>query len=171
MLGDNTFSQLSDRDILHRDSIESNSIAIIVYHLYGNMMSRWTDFFTTDGEKESRDRDREFEEVIRTKAEMLDYWEKGWACLFSAVDSIDSTNINQPIYIRQQEHSIIEALNRQMMHYAYHVGQIVFIGLQSKGKNWKSLSIPRGASQKFNELKSSRGMHAGHFTDDWVKEV
>lgn len=168
MLGDNTFSQLSESTILHRDSIESNSIAIIVYHLYGNMMSRWTDFLTTDGEKESRDRDNEFEEVISTKAEMLDYWEKGCACLFAAIDSVNSSNINQPIYIRQQKHSIIEALNRQMMHYAYHIGQIVYIGLQMKGKEWKSLSIPRGDSHKFNELKSSRGFHEGHYTEDWI---
>ena len=165
-LGDKTFAQLSEEDIHWRLDEHSNSIAIIVNHLWGNMMSRWTDFFIADGEKEWRQRDLEFEEVIKTKAEMIDKWEEGWTCLFGALYSITPDNFNIPVFIRNQKHTVIEAFDRQMCHYAYHIGQIVMVGKFVKGAEWKSLSIPKGGSAAFNKEKMDRGKHEGHFTDD-----
>ncbi|UKN03525.1 DUF1572 domain-containing protein [Paracrocinitomix mangrovi] len=165
-LGDKTFAQLDENDIHWTADPNTNSIAIIVNHLWGNMMSRWTNFLTTDGEKEWRQRDLEFEKVIKTKADLIDKWEEGWRCLFGALYSITPDNFDRPIYIRKQKHTMIEAFNRQLCHYAYHVGQIVLIGTQVKGNNWQSLSIPKGGSKAFNEEKMSRGKLDGHFTDD-----
>ncbi len=165
-LGEKTFNQLSEEELFWQYNPESNSIAIIVNHLSGNMLSRWTDFLTTDGEKKWRKRDLEFESVIKTKQELEQKWEKGWKCLFDALTSINEENINTEIYIRNQNHSIVDAINRQMMHYAYHVGQIVFLGKMIKDNNWNSLSIPKGNSEKYNSEKFSKGKHSGHFTDD-----
>ena len=166
ILGEKTFAQLKEEELLWQFNQESNSIAIIVNHLWGNMKSRWTNFLVSDGEKEWRNRDREFESVIKTKAEMLKKWEDGWTCLFEAVDSVNTDNIDAEIYIRNQSHSIIEAINRQMMHYAYHIGQIVYVGRMIRGENWESLSIPKGKSKDFNAEKFSKGKHRGHFTDE-----
>ncbi len=165
-LGERTFAQLTDEELLWQYNIESNSIAIIVNHLWGNMLSRWTDFLTVDGEKEWRNRDMEFEPLIKTRDELEIKWKAGWSCLFEALRSITTENFLTPIYIRNQEHSIVEALNRQMMHYAYHIGQIVYLGRMIKGKDWQSLSIPKGKSQTFNHDKFSKGKHGGHFSDD-----
>lgn len=165
-LGDKCFVQLSEEDIHKKWSEADNSIAIIVNHLSGNMLSRWTDFLTSDGEKEWRNRDREFEDVIKSKADLIDQWEKGWMCLFGALYSITPDNFNRKVYIRNQEHTIIEAFNRQMSHYAYHVGQIVLLSKSLKGGSWQSLSIPKGGSSAFNQEKQAQGKHGGHFTDD-----
>ena len=118
---------------------ESNSIAIIVNHLYGNMKSRWTEFLTSDGEKEWRNRDNEFENQMKSKKELLIKWNDGWQYLFRALNSINTENFNTEIYIRNQSHSIVEAINRQLSHYSYHVGQIVFIGKMIKTTDWQSL--------------------------------
>ena len=166
-LGDKTFKQLDDADFFWQYNPESNSIAITVNHLWGNMLSRWTDFLNTDGEKKWRNRELEFENVIKTRKELLEKWEEGWTCLFNALNTIDASNFDHPIYIRNQQHSITEAINRQMMHYAYHVGQIAYIGRMLKGSEWKSLSIPKGASAAFNTDKFNKGKHDGHFTDDF----
>lgn len=166
ILGDKTFVQLSEDEVFWAYNEESNSIAIIVNHLSGNMKSRWTNFLTSDGEKEWRDRDSEFESVIQSKDELLLKWNEGWECLFKALKSINKDNFHNEIFIRNQSHSIVEAVNRQMMHYAYHVGQIVYIGRMIKGKEWQSLSIPKGKSKEFNADKFSKGKHKGHFTDD-----
>jgi len=166
-LGERTFAQLTEDQLLSRYNEECNSIAIIVNHLWGNMLSRWTNFLTEDGEKEWRDRDQEFENVINNRADLVNKWEEGWNCVFSALNQINTKNFHTPIFIRNQKHTIFEACNRQMMHYAYHIGQIVMIGKMIKGKDWKSLSVPRGKSQRFNSMKSSRGKHGGHFTDDF----
>jgi hypothetical protein len=165
LLAEQTFEQLNEEELFESYNKESNAIAIIVNHLSGNMKSRWTKFLTTDGEKSWREREREFESVILGKEEMLMRWEEGWTCLFEGVDSLSYDNISQPIYIRNQEHTIIEAINRQLAHYSYHVGQIVYIGRMCKGKEWKSLSIPKGASALFNEEKFSVEKHREHFTD------
>jgi len=165
-LGDKTFAQLSDEQIFWHSDDDANSIAIIVNHLWGNMLSRWTDFLSSDGEKDWRNRDQEFEEIIATREDLLKKWEEGWNCLFTAIDSINPSNFNQEIYIRNQSHSIVEALNRQMGHYAYHVGQIVFLGRMQKKDEWTSLSIAKGESKSFNANKFSQGKHKGHFTDD-----
>ncbi len=165
LLGQKTFEQLHEKDLFWQFNPESNSIAIIVNHLSGNMKSRWTDFLKTDGEKEWRDRDTEFEDVIQTKAELVEKWEAGWKCLFEALDSVNDGNFDATVYIRNQGHTVVEAFNRQMGHYAYHIGQIVFIGRMIKGKDWESLSVPKGKSGEFNREKFSQGKHLGHFTD------
>ena len=165
-LGEKSINQLEDSDLFWQYNEASNSIAIIVNHLNGNMLSRWTDFLTSDGEKEWRQRDQEFEDRIKTKDELWQKWEEGWQCLFTALDTINDDNFNNIVTIRQQEHSISEALNRQLAHYVYHVGQITYIARMIKDSNWQSLSIPKNQSQAFNEKKYAKGKHSGHFSDD-----
>ncbi|SNC75032.1 Protein of unknown function [Hymenobacter gelipurpurascens] len=169
LLGEKTFAQLPDEALFWQYNPESNSIAIIVKHLWGNMLSRWTDFLTTDGEKEWRQRDAEFDNDIRTRDEMLAKWEQGWSCLFVALDSLIPENWDQTVYIRNQGHSIMEAINRQLAHYPYHVGQIVFIGKMVQNEKWTSLSIPRGNSQGYNAEKFAQPKHNAHFTDEYLK--
>jgi len=154
-LGDKTFAQLSDTDIHWVNSEYDNCVAIIVKHMVGNMLSRWTNFFTEDGEKTWRDRETEFVNSYHSKSEMIQSWEKGWKCLFTALESIDSHNFDSEIKIRGEAHTIFEAVNRQLAHYANHVGQIVYIGRMIKGQIWVSLSIPKGKSTDFNEEKFS----------------
>ncbi len=158
-VGEKTFDQLEEADYFWQYNEASNSIAIIVNHLWGNMKSRWTDFLTSDGEKAWRNRDLEFEAVIRTKSEMLEKWEDGWQCVFEALDSITEKNFNTEILIRNESHTVVEAINRQMMHYAYHIGQIVYVGRMIRGDEWKSLTIPKGQSETFNAEKFSKGKH------------
>ena len=165
-VGDRTFDQLNEKECFWHYNEESNSIAIIVNHLWGNMKSRWTDFLTSDGEKEWRNRDLEFESVIKSKDELLKKWDDGWNCLFDALDAINEENFDTKVYIRNQEHSIIDATNRQLAHYSYHIGQIVYVGRMIKGSEWKSLTIPKGKSTEFNHKKFSKGKHKGHFSDD-----
>lgn len=165
-LGDKTFKQLTDEQLFWHYNEASNSIAIIVNHLNGNMLSRWTDFLTADGEKSWRQRDAEFEDNIQTRAQLNQKWKEGWDCLFQALDSVNQSNFEQPVYIRNQKHSIVEACNRQLAHYAYHVGQIVYLGRMLKASEWNSLSIPKGGSKAFNDKKFAKGKHDGHYTDD-----
>jgi hypothetical protein len=156
LLGEKTFSQLTDEQLFIEANSESNSIATIVKHLRGNILSRWTDFLTTDGEKEWRKRDEEFENDISTREELLQKWQEGWSCLFKALDSISDDDLSRVIYIRNQGHTILEAINRQLSHYPYHIGQIVFIGKMVSDKNWNSLSIPKGGSKEYNRDKFSK---------------
>lgn len=165
-LGEKTMSQLSDEELFWQYNAESNSMAIMVNHLWGNMMSRWTDFLNSDGEKEWRQRDEEFEDVIKNREELLKKWEEGWDCLFYALSTINENNFDTEVYIRNQAHSIVDAINRQMMHYAYHLGQMVYLGRMIKGGSWENLSIPKGESKSFNAQKFAQGQHGGHFTDD-----
>jgi len=167
LLGERTFAQVSDEDLFWQFNEESNSIAVIVNHLSGNMKSRWTDFLTSDGEKPWRNRDKEFEAIIKSRAQLIAAWEEGWESLFKALNSINESNIDSTITIREQIHTIPEAIHRQMMHYAYHIGQIVYIGRMRAGNNWKSLSVPKGKSDEFNSKKRASGTHGGHFTDDF----
>lgn len=167
-LAEKTFDQLEDEDLFWQYNSESNSIAIIVNHIWGNMMSRFIDFLTTDGEKDFRQRDLEFEDVIKTRKELMDKWQEGWACSYAALKSVNEDNFETIVYIRNQGHTITEALNRQMGHYAYHIGQIVYLGRMIKGSDWKSLSIPKGESTSFNEKKFSEEKKRGHFTDDFL---
>jgi hypothetical protein len=152
-LGNKTFDQLNDKDIHWVNGNHDNSIAIIVKHMVGNMLSRWTNFLVEDGEKKWRNRETEFKEPYRSKSEMINAWEEGWQCLFSALESINSENFEEEIKIRKEAHTIFEAVNRQLAHYANHVGQIVFIGKMIKGNVWISLSIPKGKSADFNANK------------------
>lgn len=143
-LGDRTFAQIKDEDFFWAPDDESNSIAIIVRHLSGNMISRWTDFLTTDGEKENRKRDEEFEKLFYTdKDDVLSRWEKGWKIVFDTVGALSENDLLKEVKIRNQPLSVMEAINRQLTHYGYHVGQIVYIGKHLESANWKSLSIPK----------------------------
>jgi len=157
LMGDRTFTQISDDDILWKYTETDNSIANIVKHLWGNMLSRWTNFFSEDGEKEWRERDMEFEKPFSTKKEMITAWEEGWQCLFDALESIDSSNFNKTIFIRGEAHTVVQATNRQLAHYASHVGQIVFLGKMIKCTEWISLSIPKGESKAFNKKMFGSG--------------
>jgi hypothetical protein len=128
MLGDNTFNQLTEENLFYQFNEESNSIATIVKHLWGNMRSRWTNFLHTDGEKEWRNRDAEFENDLTDKIDLLNKWNEGWNCLFNTLNSLTPEDLNKIIYIRNQGHTVTEAINRQLAHYPYHIGQIVFLG-------------------------------------------
>ena len=149
-LGDKTFEQLSDADFHYCPNEESNSIAIIIQHMAGNMLSRWTNFLTEDGEKEWRQRDDEFEIHDYNKLQLLNLWEKGWLCFLTAIEPLTKKELKQTIYIRKEPLLVIDAINRQLAHYPYHVGQIVFLGKMIQGHNWKNLSIPKGDSQVYN---------------------
>ena len=169
-LGDKTFEQLPDEALFHQTNPESNSIAIIVKHLWGNMKSRWTDFLTTDGEKPWRDREGEFMANIKNRKELIEKWEEGWKTVFEALATINEENFDKTIYIRNMGHSIIEAVNRQLCHYAYHVGQMVYIGRMHMGSEWESLSIPKGASKEYNQKKFAQPKRNAHFTEDFIDE-
>ncbi|MBC9794826.1 DinB family protein [Sinomicrobium weinanense] len=150
-LGDKTFQTLSDNDIHWHKGEEDNSIAIIVKHLAGNMLSRWTNFFTQDGEKEWRHRDNEFTDTYTSVEDMKAGWEAGWTCFLDTLNSIRPEDLERSVYIRGKAHTVTEAINRQLAHYPYHIGQIVHIAKQLKDEDWKSLSIPRGASSEYNK--------------------
>ncbi|WP_373514062.1 DUF1572 family protein [Persicitalea sp.] len=170
MLSDKTFAQLSDEQLFWKANDESNSIANIVKHLWGNMLSRWTNFLTTDGEKDWRDREGEFNSDTLNRDNMLAQWEAGWACLFAALCPLTETDLERTIYIRNQGHTVTEAINRQTAHYASHVGQIVFVGKMLRGGSWESLSITRGESEKYNTEKFSQPKREEHFTDGFMKK-
>ena len=150
-LGDKTIEQLSEQDIHWTYNQESNSVAVIVKHLSGNMVSRWTDFLTSDGEKENRNRDEEFIDDIFSKSELMRVWEKGWNVLIDTLTGLKEEDLLKTIKIRGEKHFVLEAIERQMTHYAYHVGQIVYIGKQLKDSEWKTLSIPRGKSEDYRK--------------------
>jgi Protein of unknown function (DUF1572) len=169
MLGEKTFAQLTDEQLFWQANQESNSVATIVKHLWGNMMSRWTDFLTTDGEKEWRQRDAEFDNDIANRAELLAKWNEGWNCLFNAINPLTEEDLTKEIYIRNMGHTVVEAINRQLAHYPYHVGQIVFIGKLVCDDQWISLSIPKGNSATYNAEKFSKPKHKEHFTDEFLK--
>lgn len=152
-LGERTFAQLDDEDIHWKYTQTDNSIAIIVKHVVGNMLSRWTNFLEEDGEKTWRNREGEFENAYESKKEMLAAWAAGWNRLFEALATIDSENFDTPVRIRGEQHTLVEAIHRQLAHYSNHVGQIVFIGKMIKGDQWNSLSIPKGGSATFNREK------------------
>jgi hypothetical protein len=142
-LGEKAMDQLKPEQLLTRANEDSNSIAMIVRHMHGNMLSRWTDFLTTDGEKTWRNRDLEFEESITGKETVTRQWEEGWACLFSALNNLDTSQLMQTIYIRDEAQTVMEAINRQLAHYPYHVGQIIYAAKQLKEGDWNTLSIPK----------------------------
>ena len=166
-LGDKTFDQINDSDIHYKPNEYANNVSIIVKHIVGNMLSRWTNFLTEDGEKNWRHRDEEFEDSYISKEEMIAAWEKGWKCLFDAVIPLKEEDLERIIYIRNQGQSVTDAINRQLAHYSYHIGQIVYIGTLIKDNSWQSLSIPKNQSNTFNKKKFDEGKHLGHFTDDF----
>jgi Protein of unknown function (DUF1572) len=150
-LGEKSFEQLEEKDFHFQASSASNSIAVIVQHLAGNMLSRFTNFLTEDGEKEWRQRDDEFEVHNYSKQQVMDVWEKGWKCFLDMLESLSEDDLLKTISIRQEPLTVIDAVNRQLAHYPYHIGQIIFIGKLIKDENWKSLSIPKGQSQQYNQ--------------------
>lgn len=151
-LGDRTFAQLEEKDFYFTPgSPVSNSIAVIIGHMSGNMMSRWTNFLTEDGEKEGRDREKEFSTPSLSRDQLLELWEKGWACLLDALLSLKEEDLLKTILIRHEPLYAIDAINRQLAHYPHHVGQIVYIGKMIRDRDWQSLSIPKGASGQFNQ--------------------
>lgn len=168
LLGEKTFAQIPDEKLFWQYNQDSNSIATIVKHLWGNMMSRWTDFLITDGEKEWRNRDGEFENDIANKEELLQKWNEGWRIFLDTLNSLTSDDLEKIIYIRNQGHTVLEAINRQLAHYPYHIGQIVFIGKMCAEK-WHSLSIPKGNSNQYNAKKFSEPKHEEHFTNEFLK--
>lgn len=151
-LAEGAFAQLSDTELFQQLDSEANSIAILIKHISGNMRSRFTDFLTSDGEKPNRDRDQEF--IIQPatpRDELMRWWEEGWAIVFDTLASLRPEDFDKKVFIRAQEHSVLQALNRAVAHYAYHVGQIVLLAKHIRGEQWKSLSIPRGQSGAVNQ--------------------
>lgn len=146
-LAERAMAQLDDRDLVRAIDRENNSIAIIVKHLRGNMRSRWIDFLTTDGEKPNRRRDTEFElDGAVTRSEVMDWWEEGWGALFNTLDALHGDELQHTVHIRGEPHSVLEAINRQLTHYAYHVGQMVMLAKHFRGARWTTLSIPKPVS-------------------------
>ncbi|PYS48698.1 MAG: hypothetical protein DMF68_12295 [Acidobacteria bacterium] len=175
-LAERAFEQVSDDEFFRAIDEESNSIAVIIKHMAGNMLSRWTDFLTTDGEKPDRNRDMEF--VITTsttRSEMMERWETGWRYTFDAIETLKPEDAMKTVVIRGKEHTVVEAINRQLTHYSYHIGQIVFLAKHFKSAEWKSLSIPRNKSADFNAYlteKATEDKTPGHRFDaaqDFIK--
>ncbi len=165
-IGDRAFEQLSFDELTFQHHENSNSISIIVKHMVGNMYSRWTNFLTEDGEKSWRNREQEFEASYMSKEELLVAWESGWKCLFDAIKTLTTKQMNQQVFIRNEGHTVAEAIFRQLCHYPYHIGQIVFIAKMIKGDEWTSLSIPKGGSDAYNQDKFSKDKNRKHFTDE-----
>ena len=155
-LGDKTFEQLIDDDFHFQPNQESNSIALIIQHMAGNMLSRWTDFLTSDGEKEWRNRDVEFEEQNLTKQQLVHFWQKGWDCCLIALHALTEDDLMKTIFIRSEGLLAVDAINRQLAHYPYHVGQIIYVAKLIKNKHWQNLSIAKGHSQKFNQQMNAK---------------
>lgn len=154
-LGDKAFAQIDGPEIHWKYNEESNSIATIVKHVSGNSLSRWTDFLTSDGEKKWRDREDEFEDRIMSKNKMIALWNKGWDCLLDAINGLTEDDLMRTIYIRNEGHTVIEAINRQLSHIPCHVGQIIFVTKMITGAKWQSPTIPKGQSGAFNQEKFS----------------
>ncbi|UUF12222.1 MULTISPECIES: DUF1572 family protein [Flavobacterium] len=171
MLGEKAIEQLEQDQLFVSVNEDTNSIATIIKHISGNMLSRWTDFLTSDGEKEWRNRDSEFENDLQSKEEVLEIWNKGWNCLENALNSLKPEQLSDIIYIRNEGHTVIEAINRQLAHYPYHVGQIVFYAKQLKKSSWESLSIPKNKSANYNAEKFAKEKEIKNFTDDELKRL
>ncbi|HEV2354260.1 MAG TPA: DUF1572 family protein [Puia sp.] len=161
-LGERTFAQLEEKDFHYSPNEQSNSISVIVRHLHGNMISRWTNFLTEDGEKPDRDRDAEFSPPPLDKKGIISLWEEGWTCLLNALRSLSEEELTRTVTIRHEPLIVVDAINRQLAHYPHHIGQIVYIGKMIRGENWESLSIPKGASAEFNRRMEQENTKTGH---------
>lgn len=170
-LGEKAINQLEPEQLFLETNEDTNSIATIVKHISGNMLSRWTDFLTSDGEKEWRNRDSEFENDLKSKQEVLEVWNKGWKCLENALDVLKPEQLSDIIYIRNEGHTVIEAINRQLAHYPYHVGQIIFYAKQLKNSSWDSLSIAKNKSGNYNAEKFAKEKEIKNFTDDELNKL
>ena len=154
--GDKTLQQLSFDDLNWQFHNNSNSVSIIVKHMVGNMLSRWTNFLTEDGEKDWRQREQEFEATYTTKDQLIADWDKGWQCVYDAIKPLKNEDLERTVYIRNESHTVADAIFRQLGHYSYHIGQIAYIGVSLKNNDWQSLSIPKGQSVQFNSEKFSK---------------
>lgn len=155
-IAEKTFGQLKEEDFFWKQNEESNSIAAIIRHMSGNMLSRWTDFLTTDGEKPWRKRDAEFEDGVISKESLMGLWNEGWTCLFDALNQLQNEDLEKTIFIRSKPLSVVAAINRQLAHYSYHIGQLVYIGKLLRGSSWKALTIPKNKSSQFNEREMKK---------------
>jgi hypothetical protein len=171
IVAEKAIEQLQEEQLFVSANEDTNSIATIVKHLSGNMLSRWTDFLTSDGEKEWRNRDDEFEDSIQSKEELLLIWNNGWACFFKAIEELKPEQLSQIIYIRNEGQTALDAINRQLAHYPYHIGQIVFCAKMIKNSEWTSLTIPKNKSNSYNTDKFSQEKSIKHFTDDELKKL
>ncbi|WP_309614537.1 DUF1572 family protein [Flavobacterium sp.] len=170
-IGEKAMEQLEPEQLFISVNEDTNSIAMIIQHMSGNMLSRWTDFLTSDGEKDWRNRDIEFEETITNKEELMNLWNKGWDCFFGALNSLQPEQLETVIYIRNEGHTVMEAINRQLAHYPYHIGQIVFYSKMLKQSEWNSLSIPKNKSNSYNSDKFSKEKIIKNFTDDELNRL
>ena len=170
-IGEKAIDQLDEEQLFISINENTNSIATIVKHLSGNMLSRWTDFLTSDGEKEWRNRDSEFNETLNSKEEILELWNAGWNCFFNALNVMQDLELTTIIYIRNEGQSILDAVNRQLAHYPYHIGQIVFYAKMLKKNEWNSLSIPKNKSDLYNDDKFSKKKSIKNFTDDEMDKL
>jgi hypothetical protein len=164
-LGEKAIAQLDDKQVLQKPNNASNSIALIVHHLSGNMLSRFTDFLTTDGEKPWRNRENEFDEDYPDKASMMKAWDDGWKCLFTALEPLKPADLGTIIYIRNEGQTVLEAIQRQLAHYSSHIGQIIYQAKILKGDEFNTLSIPKGGSVDFNKDKFGQEKTRKHFTE------
>jgi hypothetical protein len=155
-LAERAIDQVSDDEFFATIDEEANSIALLVKHIAGNLRSRWTDFLTTDGEKPNRDRDTEFELINDTRESLMKFWEDGWQTLFNAIEPLTPEDFSKTITIRGEAHTVVEAINRQLTHYAYHIGQIVLLAKHFRSNEWKTLSVPKNRSTEFNEYLSEK---------------
>ncbi|MFD2613676.1 DUF1572 family protein [Paenibacillus gansuensis] len=170
-LGERAIHQLEPEQLFLAANEDTNSIAAIVKHLWGNMLSRWTNFLTEDGEKSWRNRDAEFVNDLQSKEEVMEKWNEGWAVFLGAIDSIRPEQLTATIYIRNEGHSVFDAINRQLAHYPYHVGQIVYAAKLLKTGSWDSLSIPRNSSQSYNSAKFAQERRTKHFAEEELKRL
>jgi hypothetical protein len=162
-LTEGALAQLRDDDFFATLDPESNSVAILIKHIAGNMHSRFTDFLTSDGEKPTRHRDQEFEIATNTsRDDLMRWWEEGWAVVFSTLDSLQPDDLMRTVHIRQEPHTVVQALNRALAHYAFHLGQIVFLAKHLRSSEWKTLSVPRGKSEEFNRMSLEERRRIGH---------
>lgn len=170
-VAEKAMDQLDEEQLFILVNEDTNSIATIIKHMVGNMISRWTDFLTSDGEKEWRNRDAEFENTTNSKEELLEIWNKGWDCFFKAIEELKPEQLSQIIYIRNEGQTALDAINRQLAHYPYHIGQIVFYAKMLKKSEWTSLTIPKNKSNSYNVEKFSKEKINKHFTDDELKKL
>lgn len=164
-LAERAIEQVSDEEFFAAIDEEANSIAVVVKHIAGNLRSRWTEFLTTDGEKDFRDRDTEFEVTRDTRESLMEFWETGWQTLFDAIEPLSADDFSRTVTIRRQPHTVVEAINRQLTHYAYHVGQIVLLAKHFRSTEWKSLSVPKNRSAEFNRFLAGKQASGDTSTD------
>lgn len=169
-LGEKAMAQVNDESLFWMPDEKSNSITVIVKHLHGNMLSRWTNFLTSDGEKQWRNRDDEFEETLKSRDAVISLWNEGWDLLFNTLNSLQPEDFEKTVYIRNMGQSAAEAIIRQLAHYAYHVGQIVYLCRLANEGDWKSLTIPKGGSKTYNDQKLAQEKRDENFTNEFLKK-